>query len=694
MKQFLKNQAIFSKPFWLLLAVKMVFSFSFASAYMTKGFLPFVKYFIQTGKNPYDYFLLLHQSVFPYPALMLLIESFPMRLHVLLGNVYTSIFAQLFLMHIPILLADITIYIVLCLLLPSKEKRVLWYYFASPIIFYINYFHGQLDSIPTALLFVSLYFLFKNKYLTSYVILGLSIATKTHLLLIIPFYFIYAYKTKIPVLKILLLSFITSIVFLAPNVLFLSTGFLKTVLNNPEQQRLFFLHIPFEYKGIVLYIAPLAILTIWYRFASYKKINFDSLLLVLGLTFTVLIALVPPMQGWFYWSLPFLVYFFIKYEKANTISFWFMNVSYLLFFLIRNDSDIFQSASIVFPQLAYMHSPAELLSSIKISTLILQNVFFTLLEGSVVMNALWCYRIGMHYNNLYIEKDAPFVVGIGGNSGVGKSTLTNALVGIVGEQNCTILNGDDAHKWERGDKQWKFFTHLNPKSNRMNADYEAVYALKNGKIVERSFYSHKTGKFSHPVKMSPREMIVLQGLHPFFLKDMRNMFDVKIYLESSATIYTKWKLDRDTKERGYTRSQVVREMQRRAKDFKKFIEPQKRYANWIIRYDTTARGVLQASHVIKDKSTLDPLVDELKHIKKLSVHHEYKSLEDQELLISGTISPEKIQEIAYQLFPNMHAFLHNQPKFEKNITGVNQLIFLSFLNQYYLDKKQANEEVY
>lgn len=694
MKNIFKERIIFSNTFWIVLVIKIIFSIFFASHYMIKGFIPFVTYFVNTGENPYDYFYSLHLSVFPYPALMLLIFSLPIKLGLLVSHIFASeIFVRIFLMRTPILLADVSIYVILCNLLPSKEKRVLLLYFASPIVFYINYFHGQLDSIPTALLFISLFLLFKNKYLFSYLILGLGIATKTHLLLILPFYYMYLYKTRHFILKTLLLSIISACIFIVPNILFFSPEFFKTVFNNPEQQRLFFLQIPFEYNGISLYIAPLAILAIWFRFVSYKKVNIDSLILVLGLTFTVLIALVPPMQGWFYWSLPFLVYFFIKYEKANSISFWLMNMFYLLFFFLRKDSDLFESGALLFPQLSHL-SASTILTLFTKSSAMVQNIMFTGLEGAVIMNALWCYRIGMHYNNLYIEKNKPLISGIGGNSGVGKSTLTQALTNVVGIQNSVVLNGDDAHKWERGDRQWRLFTHLNPKSNKIHADYEDVFALRNGKIIERSLYSHATGKFSQSIKVSPHEIIFFQGLHPFFLKDLRSMFDIKVYLEVSPKVYKKWKLMRDMKERGYKKNQITKEIQRRQTDFKKFIMPQKKYADWVITYSMNTKEMLQATHRIKNMASFDKLYDALKYVRKLSIHHEYDDLEQQTIIASGTISSEKVQEIAYQLFPNMQAFLHTKPKFDKNITGINQLIFLSLLNEYYSHRKQVDEELY
>jgi len=109
----------------------------------------------------------------------------------------------------------------------------------------------------------------------------------------------------------------------------------------------------------------------------------------------------------------------------------------------------------------------------------------------------------------------PFICGIAGDSGVGKSTLTGLLIDIIGKRLIVVLNGDDMHKWERGHKNWQIFTPLNPRSNKIHLDYEQLYALRKGEMIERVRYSHKTGRFTRPVKIAPNKFIVLQGLHPF-----------------------------------------------------------------------------------------------------------------------------------------------------------------------------------
>ena len=87
------------------------------------------------------------------------------------------------------MLADITIFLILSTWLYTKQSKVLWFYWASPILFYINYVHGQLDVIPMALLFVALALLFQKRFLLGFIVLGIGLATKTHLIAVVPFFF-------------------------------------------------------------------------------------------------------------------------------------------------------------------------------------------------------------------------------------------------------------------------------------------------------------------------------------------------------------------------------------------------------------------------------------------------------------------------------------------------------------------------
>ncbi|MDP1689415.1 MAG: hypothetical protein Q8L47_04815, partial [bacterium] len=155
---------ILSSPlFFGVLIIKIISSFFFASNYLVDYVAKFVNYYFISGfQNPYEFFYKLGElQIFPYSRVMLWILSIPRIIFApLLSTNYNLVSnLEIFIYRIPILLADIIIFIILSRWLKTKKDKVLIYYWCSPILFYINYIDGQLDVIPIMLLFVSLYLL-------------------------------------------------------------------------------------------------------------------------------------------------------------------------------------------------------------------------------------------------------------------------------------------------------------------------------------------------------------------------------------------------------------------------------------------------------------------------------------------------------------------------------------------------------
>jgi uridine kinase len=434
-------------------------------------------------------------------------------------------------------------------------------------------------------------------------------------------------------------------------------------------------------------------LLILYTFYSYKKVNFDSLILILGLAFTVLIALVPPMQGWFYWSIPLLIFFLIKYKTARWGSFWAMNGTIILFYWFSKDSDLIESIAYTFPGLSSLPTPYQYLSHRGMQPILIQNLLFTFMQVLVGINAFWCYRIGKFYNQFYVEKERPFVFGIGGDSAVGKSTLTKSLENVIGKNNLVILNGDDAHKWERRDRNWMVYTHLNPAANRIHTDTEQLFALVNGRSIERVMYNHKNGKFGKPQTLEKNDFILFQGLHPFFLKDQRKIYNLKIYLEVQEKLRIKWKLERDSTKRGQEKEKIKRDIERRKNDAKRFIHPQKNVADWIIRYELRKKELV-VTHTFANSLPLDPLLKALNHIHSLQIDYSYNDLNFHSLTVSGKIRKGDIEKVAYSLYPNVSELIVEAPYFLSDMNGMSQLLFITYLNYFYSGKRASYEGFY
>lgn len=182
------------------------------------------------------------------------------------------------------------------------------------------------------------------------------------------------------------------------------------------------------------------------------------------------------------------------------------------------------------------------------------------------------------------------IIAISGSSGVGKTTISRLISIALPNEKALIFSGDDLHKWERGDSNWDTYTHLNPEANNLLLGYEHLKTLKsNDKIVHCS-YDHNTGKFGPSINIYPAKFIVYEGLHALYDVRVRDMSWIKIFIDTAEDLKREWKIQRDTKKRGYTKEQVEDTLKRRRDDERKHIDTQRKYADVIIRFKKNKDG--------------------------------------------------------------------------------------------------------
>ena len=106
------------------------------------------------------------------------------------------------------------------------------------------------------------------------------------------------------------------------------------------------------------------------------------------------------------------------------------------------------------------------------------------------------FQNGLKRDAFYKRKKSPFIIGIAGDSGAGKSSYIRVLEDCLGKERIMFIEGDGDHRWERNNTHWEEFTQLNPKANYLYRQAEDIKLLKAGNTVERVDYDHSTGKFT------------------------------------------------------------------------------------------------------------------------------------------------------------------------------------------------------
>jgi phosphoribulokinase len=200
------------------------------------------------------------------------------------------------------------------------------------------------------------------------------------------------------------------------------------------------------------------------------------------------------------------------------------------------------------------------------------------------------------------------VVGVVGDSGAGKTTLTRGLTRVIGDAHVTHVSADDYHRYDRKRRGELGVTPLHPDSNHLDILTQHMAHLRRGEAVLKPVYSHQTGEFEPPVYVRPAKFLVVEGLLSFHTETLRSLHDVRVALAPPEELRRAWKLKRDCTRRGYTTDEVLAELDARQADAEEFVVPQRRYADIVVAFSQK----LDADVILRDTlphPDLSPLLD-------------------------------------------------------------------------------------
>ena len=660
------------------LIFKLVIGAFFASYFLSNLFIPFVSHYVNSLQSPYSEFYLNNVAEsFPYPALMLYLVSFPIFVAELFIDLNT-LPEQLsyFLFRLPLLAADIGIFIILSSWLRGQSlNKLIWLYWLSPVLIYITYIHGQLDVIPIFFLFLSLDYLFKKKIFLSGLVFGLALSTKTMVMLAFPFIALYLISKERNLKSACIYLSSALVIFLILNAPFIfDHSFQQMVFQNNEQGRIFQMY--FGIGKSTFYFIPACLLLLLARGMLINNFNRDIFMMFLGFAFGIILIFVSPMQGWYFWLIPFLTYFYAKSDDNSFLSLIFLQLAYIAYFAVIEESDYFQ----VFSLSDSASSVYIFLNSLNLNASFLEGISFTTLQVMLGVNCYQIYRKGIDSYSKHKITSKPFLLGIGGNSGVGKTTISETISTIFSRLNSLVIRGDDMHKWQRGHEKWDEFTHLDPKANLLHQEIVMLSDLKSGKKILRKTYDHHDGTFTKAISFSPRNLTIFEGLHPFYLSRQRQLYDLKIFIKPDKDLSDHWKIRRDIIKRGYSKEKILKTMDAREQDSKHFIESQAQYADIIIlpralhpikEIGSAAENPEIAFNMLMSNSIyLEHIIEDLSDINGLIFSQKYLDGDQQKISISGDASPAQIAKVASKHIPGLFDLGVDYPDWPEDAFGV------------------------
>ena len=183
-----------------------------------------------------------------------------------------------------------------------------------------------------------------------------------------------------------------------------------------------------------------------------------------------------------------------------------------------------------------------------------------------------------------MEKDI-LVIGIAGGTGSGKTTLMKNIVEHFGG-NVTVLSHDN---------YYRRLDHL-PMEERVKVNYDEpaaletelmakhLEALRAGFAIDCPLYDFSQhNRSDETVRIVPRKVIIVEGILIFENEALRNLMDIKIFVDTDADIRICRRIKRDVTKRGRTLESVIEQYQTTVKPMhEKYVEPSKRYADIVV----------------------------------------------------------------------------------------------------------------
>ena len=193
------------------------------------------------------------------------------------------------------------------------------------------------------------------------------------------------------------------------------------------------------------------------------------------------------------------------------------------------------------------------------------------------------------------------IIGIGGGTGSGKTTVVNQILSEFPEGEVEVISQDSYYKDTSHltfEERCKInFDH--PKSIDFELLQSHLQALKNGEHVNQPVYSFKTHNRTGEITITePKKVVIVEGILILSDTELRSLFDIKIFVHADSDERLMRRLKRDIAERGRDLDEVLERYQTTLKPMhQQFIEPMKAFADIIIpnnHYNTVAVDVMKS----------------------------------------------------------------------------------------------------
>ena len=178
------------------------------------------------------------------------------------------------------------------------------------------------------------------------------------------------------------------------------------------------------------------------------------------------------------------------------------------------------------------------------------------------------------------------IIGIAGGSGSGKTTLALRLKARFGEEEVRLIPHDSYYKRhdELPYEKRCLLNYDHPDAFETDLMVRHLKALKAGVPIQCPVYSYtEHNRTKETITIQPTSVVIVEGLLIFQNPELRDLMDIKIFVDTDADVRILRRLTRDVKDRGRSLDSVVEQYLTTVKPMhEQFIEPSKRYADIIV----------------------------------------------------------------------------------------------------------------
>ncbi len=186
----------------------------------------------------------------------------------------------------------------------------------------------------------------------------------------------------------------------------------------------------------------------------------------------------------------------------------------------------------------------------------------------------------------HLTQKTPFVIGVAGGTGSGKTTVSRAIQDAVGHERIAYLQHDN---------YYNDHSHLPPEERgKLNYDHpdsldtqfmvEQLQQLRNNQAIAMPMYNFAThSRLADTQRVEPAKIILVEGILIFAERSLRKLMDMRIFVDTDADLRFIRRLKRDMDEPGRSLDSIVNQYLATVRPMHmEFVEPSKRYADIIV----------------------------------------------------------------------------------------------------------------